>query len=243
MEQEIIDLNRRYNWSNVKIFNKNIKTIHDLLIYNIYPDNFNEYSNGNEDILYYMGVQHYLCKQYNKAIKYFRIIVEKEQVERSIKGNALNNLGYMCIRGFCEEYCKNGYDHDKKSIEFYNEAISFGSDAAMNNLGRIYYFGDGVERDGAKANELFLLAVKTNNDNTSALHKINFKNYDIAWETYLHERWPNNATLSDQIMILLLISKHRNSIKSTKKINFSCLVFGITKIIIRHLAAYKKNDL
>jgi len=60
---------------------------------------------------------------------------------------------------------------------------------------------------------------------------------DIVWKTYLHKFWPTKNNIENKIIVLLLISKKRN----TSKINMKWMVKGITMIIIEYVVTLQKT--
>ena len=98
---------------------------------------------------YYFGKDEDIPQNFHKAFYWYSRLAEKDMPL------PLNNLGFMLKTGLaCEKNYEKAAQAFKASIES-PLSIKIGSDMAFLNLSALYYTGKGVEKDKAKAFELF----------------------------------------------------------------------------------------
>ena len=194
---------------------------------------------GNVNAMYNLAImydsQH--SRVYKRDIK--KAIELYERASKFDHPNALNNLAFVYKYG--EE--KEGIKKDiHKAIELYERASSLGNKIAIFQLGEIYEKGDvesKLEQDFEKACFLYFSGFTNFKDDYSQQKFIELiiqKRDQIIWRKEYHIYWDKSEKLNQQIVPVLLVSKHRKESK-IKKME-SVFVKGITMNIIKYLCQY-----
>lgn len=132
-----------------------------------------------------VGMMYRMAKLYKSAVEEFEKAVELGDIQSCSTlgdmyrfghgvgkqyGSAIEMYELAIKRGadFCDPYfglgwiyqCVEGYQDYAKAKEMYEKAIELGSGVSCNNLGNMYYNGNGVPQDYGKAKELYEAAIQ-----------------------------------------------------------------------------------
>ena len=115
-----------------------------------------EYSDMDGLFVFLIGCMYkngeYFKQDYQEAIKYYKMAIEKGH------DIAMNNLGRLYLNGFGVE--KNYLE----AVKYFKMAIEKGNDIAMNNFGNMYHNGFGVEKNYTEAIKYYKMAIEKGND-------------------------------------------------------------------------------
>lgn len=129
--------------------------------------------------LYFDGDQ---CTQdYQKCIQYCKLVVEQEQGYKN--GLAEYMLGRIYESGLGVPV------NIEEALKWYKQSAKYGDFDSMNNLGLMYYFGDGVEKDEAEGERLLKKASELGSqDATSNLEFIENNSLPEKYEIALNNQ-------------------------------------------------------
>ena len=196
---------------------------------------------GDDHAYYNLADIYYYGSQGTKKDVYRAIELYQKAIDLGFP-NAMNNLAIVYHYGLDEEGIKKNL---RKAIELYENAIKLGEPNAYFNLALIYELGDlesNIERDADKACSLYFQSFSNYDLETSKLrflYIIENQAEKIVWKTEYHQFWKKDTLSQNQIISLLLISKHR--LKLQNKTLQSVLVKGITMNVIKYLCHFSSN--
>ena len=95
-------------------------------------------------------------KNEEQAIRYYKLVAEDESAGDDMVENACFWLGWIMADNEDEK-------DDTEAVSWYEKAMEKGDVSAINNLGRMYEKGQGVQQDYEKAMELYKQAVDAGN--------------------------------------------------------------------------------
>ena len=164
----------------------------------------------NLGLIYQNGdIEQGVKKDLLKAIKYF------EKSASLNFANAYNNLAVIYEEGDEEFGIKSDI---KKAIQLYEKSIELKSLRGLYNLGLVYEFGneyEKIEKDFNKSCSLYyqrFCADQSSNANERLSNLIRENTNQIIWRTEYHTFWPKKNNLNQNIIFVLLISKHRKQL-------------------------------
>ena len=153
---------------------------------------------------------------------------------------AINNLAVIYHNGE-----GNIKQDKKKAVELYEKAIFYSHPIAFYNLALILESGDKdgqVEIDLNRACFLYYScfnlrdAIYKEDTKKKFVDLIDKEQNQIVWRTEYHPYWKKNEFLNKQIIILLLICKHRK--ESTTDLVSTVLIKGIAINLIKYLCHF-----
>jgi len=208
---------KNYNIA-IKLYEKTIK-LYELSIES-YTVHFSEESMAN---LYSIAMDSHNAKHTMHIL---------EMLAKFNHDNAILELAYCHYAGWRTK------KDIQKGIDILEKAANLGNTCAMKKLGQIYYRPEYHQQFGIKRNNtLAAIYYSKYADRIGALMSsfIILDWITLCWHEELHKIWPNRQFLKNQFITLLLISKNR------KQAKLNWMVFGIAKIIIKHLGTLDKD--
>lgn len=200
--------------------------------------------NGNSNAMNSLGLIYKKEKNFQIASELF------EKASQNGNTNALNNLANLYRKG-------DGFEKNlNTAMELFKKAVEKKNHFAMANLGLMFEKGEKPDFDLAA--HYYLMSMDNGNKNvkTRLVDLINYKT--ISWLPSYHIHWsscnimekknalarlfskPKQFTLNDQILIILLVSKNRNS---SRYDSVCFLVRGIALHIIKFVCEARKSFL